>query len=290
MQLFLSQRKSVVRNATKDEVARVLARAGAAIVDGLSLRQAGRDAFPELTAVLSLFGGRHAQADTKASAFTIAALGGLLAMVGDPDREPLRLGGHQEAFALGLSAYCGLAAALVAPQPGRRTVHASLLETVIWLNWKAVPLEPQTGALPSRAGAAAEWQVLRCADGYAALVYQEPDWPRLKIALAEPRLEAGQFATRADRLANAVELAAIVEDVFLTMTRHQIHDLARRHKLPLGPVLSLDDAFFRRAQPGSRHVRKRRRPRWHRSAACRSGWNGGPVVRGEQISIEEAAQ
>lgn len=239
-ELFLSHGKAV-SNLDPGEL---LERADVALVDGGLLRDRGRAGLPPITAVLSLFGGRLAESDRPAGAFTLAASAGLLAMIGDPGREPLRLGGHQEAFALGLSTYGGLAAALASPRPLGHpvTIRASLLETLVWLNWKAVPLEGYD-VLPGRAGAAAEWQVLRCADGHAVLVYQEPDWPRLKAALTEPVLDEARFATRGDRLAHLAELAAIIERRFLTLTRREIHELARQHRLPLGPVWSPADAF-----------------------------------------------
>lgn len=239
-ELFLSRGKAL----SSEGEGELLGRADVALVDGAVLHELGRASLPAATAAFSLFGGRLAESEKPASAFTAAASAGLLAMVGDPQREPLRLGGHQEAFALGLSAYAGLAAALAsARQPADFvTIRASLFETLVWLNWKAVPLEGYD-VLPGRTGAAAEWQVLRCADGYAVLVYQEPDWPRLKVALAEPALDEPRFATRASRLAHLTELAAIIERRFLTLTRREIHALARQHRLPIGPVWSPGEAF-----------------------------------------------
>lgn len=239
-ELFLSHGKTM----SNEGAGELLGRADVALVDGAVLRERGRAGLPFVTAVLSLFGGALAESDRPASAFTAAASAGLLAMVGDPQREPLRLGGHQEAFALGLSAYAGLAAALASARPlgAPVTIRASLLETLVWLNWKAVPLEGYD-VLPGRTGAAAEWQVLRCADGYAVLVYQEPDWLRLKAALAEPALDEPRFSIRASRLAYLGELAAIIQQRFLTLTRREIHALARQHRLPIGPVWSPVEAF-----------------------------------------------
>jgi len=213
------------------------------IADAALVQQIGRAACPPLCALLSMFGGAHFGTGPAASAFTISALGGLLAMVGEPDREPLKLGGHQEAFSLGLSVYSGLAAALCAKDRGRRTIRASLLETIIWLNWKALPLDDHTATLPSRAGRAGEWQILRCQDGYVALVYQEPEWPRLKQALSDPRLETDKFATRQSRLLHSTDLAEVIESCFRQMSRAQIQALAKYHRLPLGPVWSLEEAL-----------------------------------------------
>src|SRR3954468_10681796 len=54
-------------------------------------------------------------ASRPASEFTLLALSGLLHMVGEPDRKPLRLGGHQASYAAGLTAFTGFTAA-VAPR------------------------------------------------------------------------------------------------------------------------------------------------------------------------------
>lgn len=233
------EHKSVtdLRSTTLPEHANVM------IADAALVGLIGRANCPPLCASLSMFGGTQFGTGPKASAFTVSALGGLLAMVGEPDREPLKLGGHQEAFSLGLSVYSGLAAALAAKDQSQRTIHASLLETIIWLNWKALPLDEHTDALPSRTGRESEWQILRCKDGYAALVYQEPEWPRLKQALSDPRLETDKFATRPSRLLHATELAEVIESCFREMSRAQIQALAKHHRLPLGPVWSLEEAL-----------------------------------------------
>ena len=64
------------------------------------------------------------------------ALGGVLNLVGESDRQPLRLGGHQVAYAAGLSAFTGLVSALCGT--AAEVVHVSLLENAVWLNWKNV--------------------------------------------------------------------------------------------------------------------------------------------------------
>jgi crotonobetainyl-CoA:carnitine CoA-transferase CaiB-like acyl-CoA transferase len=260
------------------------------IADVAMVEQIGRANCPPLCAALSMFGGAQFGAGPKASAFTVSALGGFLAMVGEPDREPLKLGGQQEAFSLGLSVYSGLAAALAAKDQSQRTIHASLLETIIWLNWKALPLDAHTDALPSRAGREGEWQILRCRDGYAALVYQEPEWPRLKQALSDPRLEADKFATRPSRLLHAMELAEIIESRFQDMSRAQIQALAKHHRLPLGPVWSLEEALkdphnlardlfapLKNAAPGAR------------APKLPIGWTGGGMRLRHQTEENENA-
>jgi crotonobetainyl-CoA:carnitine CoA-transferase CaiB-like acyl-CoA transferase len=54
------------------------------------------------------------------SELAIQALGGLMHMVGEPERNPLKLGGHQASYAAGLTAFTGLAAGLATAASARR--------------------------------------------------------------------------------------------------------------------------------------------------------------------------
>lgn len=227
--------------AADPSAGRLLRTADAAILDAGSDRSP--DTLPPITALLSPFGP---DVDARAaSEFTLMALGGLLDLVGDPDREPLKLAGHQAAYAAGLAAYTGIAAALCRPAT-RETVRVHVLDTMVWLNWKSLPMT--LAPPPSRTGADAEWQVLRCADGWVALVYQEPDWPTLRDFVGDPRLFTPEFATRADRLQRIGEVARIIEERFLTLSRRELHDAALERRLPLGPVWSPCEV---RAEPQS---------------------------------------
>lgn len=246
LQRFLSARKSVVDCSLDDAfLTGILRKADVAIVDRRVHGSVAAKNLPKKIALLSLFGGSNADTEIAATEFTIAALGGFLNMVGDADRQPLKLVGHQEAYALGLATFCGLSAVL-ARQPGQdnaATIRASLLDIVVWLNWKAVPLGPDAPIPPGRAGASAEWRIVRCADGWIALVYQEPDWPHLCTMVRDERIRQSKFATRQGRLENAVELADIIEHAFLSRTRRQLHEEALSFRLPLGPVWAPEEAL-----------------------------------------------
>jgi len=193
-----------------------------------------------VAAILSLL-APPAPPELKASEFTVLALGGMLDLVGEAERAPLRLGGHQAAYAAGLAAYTGLVAGLCGTGAEPEIVRVSMLETVLWLNWKSLATASWSGVAPTRAGRAAEWQVLRCADGWVALVYQEVDWPALCRLAGDARLADPRFAERDGRLRHLRALADILEECFLKLTRRQIHETALAEKLPLGPVSSPEE-------------------------------------------------
>ena len=219
---------------------RLAATADAAILD-VGTRHRLRDArFPRAVVTLSLYGEEAPSAP--GSEFTVMALSGILDIVGDPERPPLKLGGHQAAYSAGLAAFTGLLSALCITrndEAAREAVHVSMLETLLWINWKSAVAADATGEAPSRRGSAAEWQVLRCADGFVAVVYQPDDWPALQNFVGDPRLNDGRFATAALRLANGKALATVLEAGLSRYTRNEIRARALAARLPLGPVWTL---------------------------------------------------
>jgi hypothetical protein len=237
-QPFLDHGKRTLRASRKDGmalVASLVPQAGIlvsdfAVHDSLA-------ALPPVCAVLSM--GGTAEGDRLSSEFTIEARAGLLDIVGEPDRSPLRLGGHQTAYSAGLAAFTGIVAALcqpVSPQP--RLVRVSLLETAIWLNWKGLAVAQRTGVSPKRAGSRAEWPVLPCKDGHVVVVHRMQEWERLKSLIGDPALQEERFQTVLGRRENRADLNAILARFFAGLSRAEIHALSLRHKMPFGPVWS----------------------------------------------------
>jgi len=172
------------------------------------------------------------------SEFTLSALGGLLHMVGEFDREPLRLGGHHASYAAGLTAFTGLTAALAARDAGTKAtaVRVSLAEVVQWVNWKAASGADAAGFSPGREGKQSEFQIVRCRDGHVAVVYTVSQWPATRELIADPRLGDAKFHTRAGRRANVAELYEILLPWFAGKTRKEIQSLAQAKGVPFGPV------------------------------------------------------
>lgn len=178
--------------------------------------------------------------DRPGSEFTTLADAGILDLVGAEQGLPMRLGGHQAAYAAGLAGYAGLAAALAgraADHGYRETVLVDLLDTGVWINWKAVGSVAWGEAVPRRRDDA-EWRPVRCRDGHVALVYRDNDWPALCDMIGDPRLNGPAFATRPERARNMAQLVAIVEEAFAPFTRAELLSRSMVRKLPLGPILS----------------------------------------------------
>lgn len=174
------------------------------------------------------------------SELAVQALGGLMHMIGEPARKPLKLGGHQASYAAGLTAFTGLAAALAAREAGQRApaVRVSLAEVVQWVNWKAASGAAATGTSPGREGRNSEFQVVPCRDGHVAVVYTVTQWPALRGLIADPRLEDPKFATRAGRRQHIAELYAILTPWFADKTRVEIGRTAQAKGVPFGPIFT----------------------------------------------------
>ncbi len=174
------------------------------------------------------------------SELAIQALGGLMHMIGEPDRKPLKLAGHQASYAAGLTAFTGLMAALAARDAGRQppAVRVSLAEVMQWVNWKAASGAQAAGTSPGREGKESEFQVLPCRDGHVAVVYTVTQWPATRALIGDPRLDDPKFATRAGRRKHIDELYAVFAPWFTDKTRDEIQRAAQAKGVPFGPVFS----------------------------------------------------
>jgi crotonobetainyl-CoA:carnitine CoA-transferase CaiB-like acyl-CoA transferase len=182
-------------------------------------------------------------AGARLSEFTALALGGLLDMIGEPDRKPLRLGGHQASYSAGLSVFTALMALLAERDAGRRPPPArvSLIETAMWVNWKAIAGIDDEGRPPTRQGSESEFQVVRCIDGWIAVVFSVTQFENLRDLVNSPSLHQQKFATREGRLKHMRELYRYLEPWFAVRTRAEGYHEAQRRGVPLGPVCTPAD-------------------------------------------------
>jgi benzylsuccinate CoA-transferase BbsE subunit len=124
---------------------------------------------------VSPYGLTGPYADRPASDLTLLAAGGLLALAGDPDREPVRAWGDQTAVIAGThAATAALIALLSLESTGRgQVVDLSAQEAVAHSLENAVQYLDLEGSVRRRAGAGpveAGTGLFRCADGWVYLV------------------------------------------------------------------------------------------------------------------------
>ena len=182
---------------------------------------------------ISVFGSGD---DPPMSELGLMALSGVLAAVQPEQGTPARLGGHQVAYAAGLSAFTALAGGLRAGRP--ESVDVSIFDVACWLNWKAAASALLLGSPAASGQQRSDWHTLPAADGHVALVYMVKDWPALRDMVGDERLSDPRFATQRGRLENQKALDAVLGPWFAIRSRAEITRLAQARRIPIGPVLS----------------------------------------------------
>jgi formyl-CoA transferase len=185
------------------------------------------------------------------------AMGGLRAVIGEPDRPPARAG-----ISIGdtLAATFACIGCLVALHHRERTgkgqiVDSALYEAVLGVMESLIPeytvsgyIRPRTGSiLPNVAPANA----YPTKDGEHLISgNQDTVWRRLAVAMGRPELgEDERFATHNARGAHQAELDELIAAWTRTMTSQELEDLLNEHGVPNGKIYTapdmLADAHFK---------------------------------------------
>jgi crotonobetainyl-CoA:carnitine CoA-transferase CaiB-like acyl-CoA transferase len=223
------------------------------VIDGLGVdrlqhmgvsHQELRAAQPDLVVTsITPFGLTGPYRDLAASDLVVMALGGMLNLVGSPEREPLLLGGYQAQYATGICAFTGTAAALLyRDRVGRgQLVDVSALESIAFLEWKSASNYEATGSVRRRTGDRSHNLVMRTRDGWFGLLYTDPNWPQVCELTGVAALQDERFSTRAARVEHSDEIRGLVSDWFAQRTNQEIYHAAQALKVPAGMVTSVAD-------------------------------------------------
>jgi crotonobetainyl-CoA:carnitine CoA-transferase CaiB-like acyl-CoA transferase len=175
----------------------------------------------------------------------LQAFSGMMAMTGEHDRSPARLGPSVIDLGTGALAFAGACAALLARATGRakgQHVEASLLQTAVSQLGYHFTAYTMAGVVPARTGSAVwhivPYQCFRTADGWVlAGATNDAAWQRMAEALEAPELAADPaYVTTQGRSDRRLELVAKLEPLFL---RRSTEDWVARFdaaKVPCSPV------------------------------------------------------
>ncbi|MCL6646861.1 MAG: CoA transferase, partial [Chloroflexi bacterium] len=191
-----------------------LAQAADVLFDGRSPPRPALSSHPGLISVqLTPFGQSGPRAHWKGGELIVAAASGLLSLVGDPDRAPVRIGGDPLGALTGACAATAACLALLDPARACRQIEVSAQAAAAWATHPTRQLWLLAGQLTRRSG---PWRpfgqarrrlIFPCADGYIALHgVLGREWPAFLAWLAEE----GQAAPFADpRYAAAAASASL---------------------------------------------------------------------------------
>lgn len=206
------------------------------------------DRYPQLVVTwITPFGTTGPRAGWLATDIVAHAMGGYLAMTGDPDREPVKPYGEQSAYQAGLHAALGIVAAVVARDrfgAGGQQVDVAAVEASSFLIGGALARAFIFGRESTRngtrpVGMSAEYlypSVIRpCADGHV-YVHRHNRFPDLLAALTqEPRLAAPDVLSQP--LGHADETDTLIDRWLATRDKWQAVAEAQDLRVPFTEVL-----------------------------------------------------
>ncbi len=231
--------------AHENDVPPELASANLVLTDSASLAnrlETSTDGSRQTVLVMHPFPADAPENDLQIEDISLQGVSALADLMGDPDREPLKLGGNQAAYIGGYAAFAGAMGALAGQQAGRPTgrVTLDLFGANCWVNWKALAAGAM-GMSISREGKNAEWPVIPCKDGYVALIYTERDWTPLVEMIGDARLEDPKFASFKSRAENRDSYMPVIEAWCADRTMADLYASFQKAGVPGGPVLSPKD-------------------------------------------------
>jgi len=248
-------------------VLRTLLRTGDVVVENFRAGGFERLGFPdsELEALnsdlvhlaISGYGTGGPEAAKPGYDFVIQAVSGLMSITGEPDGRPLKVGVAISDVVTGLFGAVSVLAGLLARRrgdavraaAGGQRIDVSLLQSTLAVLVNQAQSTLATGVAPSRLGNAhpsiVPYETFRTADGEIAIgVGSQRQWPRFceVLGLAELAVDA-RFATNGDRVANRIELVAILGERLGQRSSAAWLAALDAAGIPAGPIRDIREAF-----------------------------------------------
>ena len=166
---------------------------------------------------ISNFGQTGPYRDWKAAEVNLYAMGGLMNITGEPDREPLKEGVPLAQLGAGQNAFVATMAALMyAEETGEgQQVDISIAEYATNILENALMQYSYSGQEYTRVGnrgyGRAAWGIYPCGDGFVGII-AGPDhrWPEVARIMEREELADPRFASRRGRQDNADEVDALM--------------------------------------------------------------------------------
>jgi len=211
-----------------------------------------------ITCSVTGFGSEGEGASLAGYDFLVQAMSGVMAITGEADGQPTKIGSAMVDNLTGLYA----AIAILAAVEKRREcgegqhVEVSLMSAALagLLNVGSghVVADTDPGRQGNRHPSIVPYQPYRTSDGVLAIAAASPAlWEKFAAALDRSDwLDDARFATNADRMAHADELEAEIEGVLSTGTTVEWLERLRATGIPAGPINSVRQAFLDAAALG----------------------------------------
>jgi crotonobetainyl-CoA:carnitine CoA-transferase CaiB-like acyl-CoA transferase len=189
------------------------------------------------------FGQTGPYRDYQGSELVAQATGGMMHVIGRPDREPLKIGGHAAAYTTGMSAFSATMLALhVRDEQGYgQFVDVSAMETMAVAQIHA-SIQHQFGHVPKRR----DNTLVRARDGWVHPGLDrgiaEDTWARVCDLMGQPELaDDPRFNTREARRENQAELTALIGAWTAARPKEEIYHTLQGLRTVAGYVATVED-------------------------------------------------
>ena len=207
---------------------------------------------------ISNFGQTGPYRDYGAREINLYAMGGLMYITGDPEREPLHMAARLAQYGAGQNAFAGTMGALLYRDISGAGQHVdvAISEYLATILENALSQYSYTGSNFRRTGnrgyGRAAWGPYPCRDGYVGVI-AGPDhkWPEMAELMGIAELAEDRFGDRAGRGENADELDALMLPWLMSHDRHDIFERAQNRGLAFAYVATPEDIL------GWEHLRER---------------------------------
>ena len=170
------------------------------------------------------------------------ALGGLMNMVGEIPREPLRIGGYPAQYSTGFALLTGFSLGLFrrAATGLGSAFSTSVIETTSHMQWKAGVSYQANGSIVTR-GSDGSPAILRTKDGFFAFYYRPDDWPKVLTILDDRRLEVEEFSTQKGRDLNRPALLRVLNECASRFSKRELYHLTQAGGMTTGYMATMGD-------------------------------------------------
>ena len=187
--------------------------------------------------------------DQPGTELTVQASGGVVAVVGDPDRWPVKMGGEQAHYLAGLNACVATLLALEAREPTGQgqVVDLSTQEALLTILGNIPILYSHLATLARRIGSrhhrSHPTAIFPCQDGFIGIAAQTPQqWEALCLLVDQPELLIEpRFMTGVQRVERADELDALLFPWFLARRRDEVMHACQARRIPVGLSLTIPE-------------------------------------------------
>jgi crotonobetainyl-CoA:carnitine CoA-transferase CaiB-like acyl-CoA transferase len=204
-----------------------------------------RSRWPALVIVaVTPFGYDDPRSASHADSMLAESYGGMAAMIGEPDRRPLSLGGEQAAHAAGFAAFLGGTLAVIrrGAAGAGDFVDVAACDVVAYLDWKADVNYATHGQVTPRSGALGDrWRIAPAADGWVGVIFQPDRWKDLVDLIGDDRLRDPALQEEAVRERQVASWWPAVTAWTQSRGKESIYAEAQRHGLPFGFAANMAD-------------------------------------------------